>query len=462
MSGNLAWMTGKESAHAAQYADEATPGYSPMQAAPATPPLPRWRNSRPPHALPAGERQSWLYVPLLHAGAAGLGAEADRAWREHPQAGPRWEELVAALRGSRPIAELEAGDAQASVSPRDQACLAAVTLLPDAPISLPEAVITCADPDGYISAAAQSALLEGFGGVAVAAAANSLAADMRSAFELGPPVCPPRAGPGRRRRRRQVRRGRHDQPDASDQDAPAAADGEPALQSDVSQSRAPHSRAWERLDAIDLAAEFRRPVPTLQDVPPFLRAAVRHALMLALRELRTAYEAGTDHSYTATERAWKLFLLAPRMLLARPAHRQGPRGREELLARAAAFERGEWTSLLENARQLPVPTESPPKSDEVLAAERRERACAKVRIGEVSRARQVLTAAELAPGTEDTSTPLRTPSDGPRQREHQSRQRSWHTILSIQCSYLHGPSQRHCGKHGEAVRPGFPACALNI
>ena len=92
--------------------------------------------------------------------------------------------------------------------------------------------------------------------------------------------------------------------------------------------------------AIDLAAEFRRPVPTLQDVPPFLRAAVRHALMLALRELRTAYEAGTDHSYTATERAWKLFLLAPRMLLARPAHKQGPRGREELLARAAASERG--------------------------------------------------------------------------------------------------------------------------
>ena len=402
-------------------ADEATLGYSPTQAAPATPPLPRWRE----YALPAGERQSWLYVPLLHAGAAGLGAEADRAWREHPQAGPRWEELVAALRGSRPIApsalarlyraiaELEAGDAQASVSPRDQACLAAVTLLPDAPISLPEAAITCADPDGYISAAAQSALLEGFGGVAVAAAANSLAADMRSAFELGPPVCPPRAGPGRRRRRRQVRRGRHDQPDASDQDAPAAADGEPALQSDVSQSRTPHSRAWERLDAIDLAAEFRRPVPTLQDVPPFLRAAVRHALMLALRELRTAYEAGTDHSYTATERAWKLFLLAPRMLLARPAHRQGPRGREELLARAAAFERGEWTSLLENARQLPVPTESPPKSDEVLAAERRERACAKVRIGEVSRARQVLTAAELAPGTEDTFHALTDPERRP-------------------------------------------------
>ena len=101
------------------------------------------------------------------------------------------------------------------------------------------------------------------------------------------------------------------------------------------------------------------------------------------------------------------------MLLARPAHRQGPRGREELLARAAAFERGEWTSLLENARQLPVPTESPPKSDEMLAAERRERACAKVRIGEVSRARQVLTAAELAPGTEDTFHALTDPERRP-------------------------------------------------
>ena len=194
-------------------------------------------------------------------------------------------------------------------------------------------------------------------------------------------------------------------------------------------------------------------------LPPFLRAAVRHALMLALRELRTAYEAGTDHSYTATERAWKLFLLAPRMLLVRPAHRQGPRGREELLARAATFEQGEWTSLIENARQLPVPTESPSKSDEVLAAERRERACAKVRIGEVSRARQILTAAEFAPGTEDTFHAL----TGPERRPPAARTPIPPKVLArIQCSYLHGPSQRHCGKHAEAVRPGFPACALNI
>ncbi|CAE7692053.1 unnamed protein product, partial [Symbiodinium sp. CCMP2456] len=31
---------------------------------------------------------------------------------------------------------------------------------------------------------------------------------------------------------------------------------------------------WEALDGVDLQDELRHPVPTLQDVPPFLRAAV--------------------------------------------------------------------------------------------------------------------------------------------------------------------------------------------
>ena len=137
-------------------------------------------------------------------------------------------------------------------------------------------------------------------------------------------MCPPRAGPGRRRRRRRVRRGRHDQPDASDQDAPRCRWGAP------------------------------RP-----------RGAVGTGSRLRTR-------------------------------------RVGP-------------------VLLENARQLPVPTESPPKSDEVLAAERRERACAKVRIGEVSRASPSFDCSGARTGHGGhLPRPYGPPSDGPRQREHQS------------------------------------------
>ena len=44
---------------------------------------------------------------------------------------------------------------------------------------------------------------------------------------------------------------------------------------------------------------------------------------------------------------------------------------------------------------------------EILAERKREQACKKVRAGELSRARQLLTAAELAPGNEATCPPRR-------------------------------------------------------
>ena len=90
------------------------------------------------------------------------------------------------------------------------------------------------------------------------------------------------------------------------------------------------------------------------------------------------------------------------MLLARP-EQQDSQGRATLLARAAAFQRGEWRQLLAAARPGPRAREPPTELDPAEASERkRQRACAKVRQGELSRARQVPTAAELAPGTEAT------------------------------------------------------------
>ncbi|CAE7234946.1 unnamed protein product [Symbiodinium pilosum] len=101
------------------------------------------------------------------------------------------------------------------------------------------------------------------------------------------------------------------------------------------------------------------------------------------------------------------------MLLARPMQ-HGSQGRATLLARASAFQRGEWRQLLAAARSSGRPAAAPAELDaEVLAERRHLRACTKVRQGELSRARQVLTAAELAPGNVATWAALTDPVQRP-------------------------------------------------
>ena len=146
-------------------------------------------------------------------------------------------------------------------------------------------------------------------------------------------------------------------------------------------------------------------MPTLQDVPVFLRGGLRRALEFALTALRAAYAGPAEEAVRA--RAWKLFLLTPRMLLARTAE-TGAAGRRELLARVGAYERAEWPALLERARaqHRPARGASNIADAEAAAAHRREVACAKVRKGELSRARHDLTSAPLAPGDAATLAAL--------------------------------------------------------
>ena len=174
---------------------------------------------------------------------------------------------------------------------------------------------------------------------------------------------------------------------------------------------APLLRRGPSLDAVDLVAEFQRPIPTLQDVPVFMRAGVRRALTFSLRALRDAY---AEEDGARVERAWKLFLLTPRMLLARPES-QGAVGRQELLERLLAFERGDWVELLTGAQagRSHARGSSGGSADARTAERRREAACTKVRRGELSRARQLLTAAELAPGNAATLAALIDPSKRP-------------------------------------------------
>jgi len=190
--------------------DEATPGFTPPRmlvadAACSTPPVPRhaseevpaasardhrailpWQDARPPSSVP-GERNSWLYIPLLHAGAGTLTPRAQQAWRAWPTLGTRFAELQLLLSGSQPvapiciarsllaIAECEAHDARREIGESDRTTAEALVGLPAAPLPLTAAVLMCMGPDGYLTAAAQSALLEAYAGTTAAAAARTLA-----------------------------------------------------------------------------------------------------------------------------------------------------------------------------------------------------------------------------------------------------------------------------------------------
>ena len=411
---------------------KATPGFSPP-CSPDTPPqqetnaepLP-WQDARPPSSVP-GERNSWLFVPLLHAAAGNLTERANQAWRDCPGIGPRFGELVALLRDAPPVmpttlartllavAECDAHDGARHVMQEDVETATALTGMPDAPVPLAAAILLCMAPDGYLTAATQSALLESYAGAMAAAAARSLADDSRRTPDANEPVATTRRRRRRARRHSAPREDPHPPPSASDEHSgvptcPAAADELGAVP--TAQPAGIPATAWAALDAVDLVAELQNPVPTLQDVPPFMRAAVRGALVTALSRLRSDYATATAGDYAATSRAWKLFLLSPRMLLARPAH-QGADGRAELLERAALSTEATGCSFW----KPPAPTAgrpwpAPPWKQR---RSRRDRACAKVRMGELTRARQVLTASELAPGDEATfralTDPLRRPPE---------------------------------------------------
>ena len=180
------------------------------------------------------------------------------------------------------------------------------------------------------------------GGV-VATAAQNLAEDMRRALAgAPPPECPshveegarevdapdarPSPAPSRRRGRRGRGRGRGSAAHAAARATETAENPNSVHPGGIPKAlltacpplaAATGDEALAALDDVDLTEELRHPVPTLQDAPPFLRASVRSALTHALSRLRAAHAGGQGNGVAAA-RAWKLFLLAPRMLLATP------------------------------------------------------------------------------------------------------------------------------------------------
>ncbi|CAE7385838.1 unnamed protein product [Symbiodinium pilosum] len=284
----------------------------------------RWQRG-PPAEGPLPPTNSWIYMPLLLDGAGLLCPAAAAGWRACAPYAVPWPALVTALPTSAlrlpedPIASVRsAGDAEAE---------------PGA--------------DGYLTAATQSAFLQAYGGVGVAAeAANARA---------------PRA------------------PTAPDGASGSVAAGE-APEPGVDRSRVTR-HVTGNLPWADVA-ELRRPVPTLQDVPPFLRAGVRRALVFALRAIRDADAA--ENAHVTPARAWLL------------------------LERVDRYERGEWLALLAAAQGARSTASRAEEDADAALRQRREAACRLVRKGEVSRARHLLTSGTLAPGDEAT-WPCKTP-----------------------------------------------------
>ena len=135
----------------------------------------------------------------------------------------------------------------------------------------------------------------------------------------------------------------------------------------------------------------------VEELPPFLRGRFRHSLSVTLQERCRAKLVGDS---LGEERAWKAFGLVPMMLL----HKPGNVGKEELMERANQFARGNWLCLL--AGQTPTQFLDKDLGQEEEQRRRGQAACNRVQRGQVSRARQELTGATLAPKNSDTLAEL--------------------------------------------------------
>ena len=423
----------------------------------------QYTEAEPPVLPFAASTNSAVYVPLLLDAAGMLSAGARRAWHTHPMIGGCRPTAVNTLlaRPFLPVPELahaveHVGQAfhpsSMRLSPslrrfREWAALrhAQVT-------SLAELVRAIADPrDGhYLAAPLQEAFLTVLLGTSAASTLERLVDSLRRAPaapprvantagaaaassatgapsrddartpagaepqaaaatpEAGPPAPPPPDERGPRLALSQA----EDDSAARPAQAPSAAAPADSEDPATAPSNVP-AAAWAQLDGIDLQTEFAIRLPTMQGVPAFLRPGIRQAYTFSLRALRDAHSRSGE---VQQARAWKLFLLVPRLLLCR-ARVTGSTGREALLQRVRDFLAGRWTALLAAARDAadqhgPAPT-AHADDDDAASLRRREAACAHVRRGEVYRGRTVLTAAALAPGTEDTFAALSDPARRP-------------------------------------------------
>lgn len=379
-----------------------------------------WAHRRPPSELVTTDRNSWLYVPLLHAAAGNLAAPALVAWQASAPAAGWWDQARQVLHDAGPIpsqALLDLFGSSGAHPLADRLRLALRPLPQGTQLHLGWVLRLFSTADGYIPPACEEACLQLYGGYRLASDLDTMSNRFRAApaaIPSAPTPAPPTTAPPP---------ATITIPDDSDSDtddsdtdlAPLSFNVEeppvpPIVGAEPPSAHVPSAHTgfsaaiWARLDLVSLTEEFSHPVATTQAIPRCARAGLLHAFVLPLRVL-----AQPRATALQTERAWKLFLLVPRMLLRRTAS-SGAAGRAEYQRRLAAFNAGEWPALLAEARAAQRP---PPNMDAPSREAVRARACAQVQRGELSRARQTLTSSALAPGNAATLQALTDPARRP-------------------------------------------------
>ena len=445
-----------------------------------------WTRQGPPdphHNLPA--THSWFYVPLLLAGARRLHPDAENQWRHHAQAGHEWNNLLEQLRAAPPVPWQQLHNALTTlqqlsttgdgpIPPEERATAQRIaTAGSQAPhgsqVHLGWAIAQVVSSSGYIPATAQETLLQTYLGPQSALQAATIAERWR---QPPPPPLPPRptppthagpqlpdtdrapppTAPPEEQRGQQTRQTPDPSSSSSPSSDPTPTDSSSTESSSTSsdedhcavQVRAPpaqtrtlpnthteepthhhrHQSAFHSLDQVDLQKALEQKYCGFQTPPSFLKGRLRQALTFALEAIMQA------HTQEQTVRAWKLWMLLPRMLLHRPP---GTRtlSKPEWRTRIANFQQDEWILLL---RQGGVHTDAepglnPPESlnTEVVGAapqpqptleQRARRARQLTHQGKLSAARQALTTGPLAPPTQATLQELRDPNRRPQEPYH--------------------------------------------
>ena len=439
-----------------------------------------WTRQGPPDPhqnLPA--THSWFYVPLLLAGARRLHPDAEHQWGQHDQAGNEWINLLQQLREAPPVPWQQVHNTLTTlqhlnasggrpIPPEEQAIAQRIaTAGSQAPhgshVHLGWAITQVISSSGYIPATAQETLLQTYLGPQFASHAATLATRWRQPHPPRP-VAPQHAGPQHNidgapnpiepleeQRGQQTRQATDPSPSSSPSTDPSPSDSSSTESTSTSsdtgedhgaaRARAPppprralpnthteepthhhrHQSAFHSLDQVDLQKALEQKYCGFQSPPSFLKGRFRQALTFALEAILQA------HTPEQSVRAWKLWMLLPRMLLHRPP---GTRtlSKADWRERIAKFQQDEWTLLL---RQGGVHTDTDPalrpqdpQNTEVVGAEtphqptqeqRTRRARQLTHQGELSAARQALTTGPLAPHTQATLQELRDPRRRPQE-----------------------------------------------
>ena len=155
---------------------------------------------------------------------------------------------------------------------------------------------------------------------------------------------------------------------------------------------------WAVFHDVDLPVLFRERFTTLQSCPQSVRGRFLQACRKALQARRDAVNAGDE---LMEERSWKMFCLLPCLLLHRRVNKSTII-KEVLYRRFDLFGVGAWDTLVDEA-VASIPQARPTARRLWNMEDREKAACQKVKLGEITRARQCLTGAALAPGNDDIS-----------------------------------------------------------